>query len=330
MNGVPRSGRQLRLFALSNPLVDRFGPEFFRAAPKTPGVYTMRGEGDRILYIGQSKNLRARLASYKNARPGEAPRKIIRLIHAVRRLDWEGCATAEEAIQLETHLIRKHRPRFNVAKIWPDTWFHIGLRREPDQLVLRWTTEINATPNCDETWHGAYQGRVMGRKCFRALVRLLWACQYRPLSAFSFPHRFHQPMHQWGFIREAWPEHSSFTKSLETLLAEFLDGRDPTLIDQFQTLLLPSPKEAPTLLEQMYLLDLERLREFFVHGPARVHAFLQSSRAPGRLASPWQLDATADPKPNDWFRPRKATPVDQAEWGWDLGTEWKYYEVPTD
>ena len=61
---------QLQLFDEPKPLLDRFGDGLFRAAPRRPGVYVMTGADGRVLYIGQSGNLRQRLASYKNARPG--------------------------------------------------------------------------------------------------------------------------------------------------------------------------------------------------------------------------------------------------------------------
>jgi excinuclease UvrABC nuclease subunit len=81
--------RQLHLFAPPKPLVQRLGEAFFRAAPREPGVYAMTGYSGRVLYVGQSGNLRARLARYKNTRPDRAPRKVIRLIHAVESI-WAG------------------------------------------------------------------------------------------------------------------------------------------------------------------------------------------------------------------------------------------------
>src|SRR5690242_16075479 len=71
------SERQLHLLQPSRPLALRLGDELFRAAPREPGVYIMTGGDGRILYIGQSKNLRARLGSYKNARRDRTPRKVL-------------------------------------------------------------------------------------------------------------------------------------------------------------------------------------------------------------------------------------------------------------
>jgi excinuclease UvrABC nuclease subunit len=74
---------QMLLFADPRPLVERLGPEFFRRAPQSPGVYLMRDRADSVLYVGKAKNLRKRLASYRVANPERLPRRHLRLLRAV-------------------------------------------------------------------------------------------------------------------------------------------------------------------------------------------------------------------------------------------------------
>src|SRR5579871_5697873 len=126
--------KQLPLFEAARPLLDRFGADFFRAVPPRPGVYIMGGEGERILYIGQSRNLRQRLSSYKNARPDRAPRKIIRLVHLVRTIAWEECETAEAARLRENQLLRIHRPKFNVVNTYPQAYGFITMQEKAGEL----------------------------------------------------------------------------------------------------------------------------------------------------------------------------------------------------
>jgi excinuclease ABC subunit C len=78
----PPRERQLRLLPASQPLVARFGAGFFRRLPRQPGVYLMRDESDRLIYVGKAKSLRQRLNSYRH--PALTSRKIVRLVHAVR------------------------------------------------------------------------------------------------------------------------------------------------------------------------------------------------------------------------------------------------------
>lgn len=109
--------RQLRLFKHPKPLLERFGVEFFRSLPARPGVYIMSGETGRVLYVGQSKNLRLRMGAYRNANPAHLSRKVIRLVHAVRKIDWEECASPALACVRENELLRAHRPKFNSVAV---------------------------------------------------------------------------------------------------------------------------------------------------------------------------------------------------------------------
>ena len=110
---------QLWLFDPPKPLVERFGEEFFATLPTRPGVYFFCGTGEGVLYVGKARNLRKRLASYRVANPERLSRRIIRLLHQVRRIEWDECATEEAARQREELLICVLAPKFNAAgKVW--------------------------------------------------------------------------------------------------------------------------------------------------------------------------------------------------------------------
>ena len=110
---------QLWLFDPPKPLVERFGEEFFTALPTGPGVYFMCGATEGVLYVGKARNLRKRLGSYRVANPERMPRRIIRLLHQVRRIEWDECPSEEAARQREELLICVLAPKFNAAgKVW--------------------------------------------------------------------------------------------------------------------------------------------------------------------------------------------------------------------
>src|ERR1700753_439951 len=106
---------QLWLFDPPKPLVERFGADFFRRVPARPGVYLMCGASEGVLYVGKARNLRKRLGSYRVANPERLPRRIIRLLHQVRRIEWDECPTEEAARQREELLICVLAPKFNAA-----------------------------------------------------------------------------------------------------------------------------------------------------------------------------------------------------------------------
>ncbi|MCW1921434.1 nucleotide excision repair endonuclease [Luteolibacter arcticus] len=139
-----RGGQQI-LFRLEDPLTARFGSTFFTGLPTNPGVYFFTGEADRLLYIGQSANLRARIGSYRHVAQGRHPRRSLRLVAGIRRIEWELCESPVHAIARERELLLERRPPFNRAGVWigPPWWLagetvtgvlRLQLTREPQGI----------------------------------------------------------------------------------------------------------------------------------------------------------------------------------------------------
>jgi predicted GIY-YIG superfamily endonuclease len=159
---------QMLLFPDPRPLVERLGADFFRRLPRCPGIYLMRDGADQVLYVGKAKNLRKRLASYRVANPDRMPRRHLRLLRAVERIEWRECADEAAALASESELLRSLRPRFNRAGVWPGT---------PRFLVWRATGEgldLGVQPAPPDGWlaHGPLGAGVFGLRA--ALARLLW------------------------------------------------------------------------------------------------------------------------------------------------------------
>jgi excinuclease ABC subunit C len=111
---------QLWLFPPPKPLVERFGNDFFRSLPDAPGVYFLCGPQAGVLYVGKAKSLRQRLASYRVANPERLPRRIVRLLHRVTRIEFDVCASDDAACAREEQLICVLNPQFNRSgRVWP-------------------------------------------------------------------------------------------------------------------------------------------------------------------------------------------------------------------
>lgn len=116
--------RQLWFWPPPRPLVERLGADFFRQVPTAPAVYLFCGPGEGVLYVGKAKNLRRRLAAYRVANPERLPRRLIRLLHLVTRIEWDLCPSEAAAEHREAELIAVLNPRFNRAgTAWPQ--FHL-------------------------------------------------------------------------------------------------------------------------------------------------------------------------------------------------------------
>ena len=78
-----------------------------------PGVYLMKDASGMVIYIGKARNLKKRLASYyKNT--GHRDIKAGILVDKINDIETIITRTEKEALILESNLIKKHKPRYNV------------------------------------------------------------------------------------------------------------------------------------------------------------------------------------------------------------------------
>ena len=257
------SARQLRLFEHPRPLFERFGRDFFLSVPKAPGVYVMCNDNGRALYVGQSKNLRARLYCYRNANPAHVSRKTIRLVHEVCRIELHVCETPEAARLKENELLRELRPKFNTMNVFPQAHCFIGFGLEGNALDF-WLTREEAR---DGQVFGAFKSGS-GTNLL-ALARLIWLALWQPARVCDLPRRFlgtKAPSSLRISAREA-----SSAEDLAWIGARvrmFLAGESDELVDWLEQSL--GWMTEWTSFEQSFVLaDLELARSFYEIGPSR-------------------------------------------------------------
>lgn len=81
---------------------------------KSPGVYIFKNKQRNILYVGKAKNLRSRVASYFHKSSDLSPWKRI-MTRQIADLEIIIVRSEDDALVLENELIKKFKPRFNVA-----------------------------------------------------------------------------------------------------------------------------------------------------------------------------------------------------------------------
>jgi excinuclease ABC subunit C len=82
-------------------------------ATDRPAVYRMIASDGEIVYVGKSKRLRSRLLSYFRAEFPEE--KGARILRDADRIEWDYVPSEFAALLEELKLIKRFRPRFNVA-----------------------------------------------------------------------------------------------------------------------------------------------------------------------------------------------------------------------
>jgi excinuclease ABC subunit C len=82
-------------------------------ATDQPGVYRMIAADGEVVYVGKSKRIRSRLMSYFRAEYPED--KGARILRDADRIEWDYVPSEFAALLEELRLIKRFRPRFNVA-----------------------------------------------------------------------------------------------------------------------------------------------------------------------------------------------------------------------
>lgn len=147
---------------MSNSLTTDRLREKIEALPQTPGVYLFKGKAGDLLYIGKAGNLRKRVRSYLKHLDLSA--KIEVLIRRIFDIETIETQTEMDALLLEAHLVRKHRPRYN-TQLKDDKSFpllKLTGDRFPRLLVTRNRKDKKAT----------YYGPYTDAKLLRQVVRV--------------------------------------------------------------------------------------------------------------------------------------------------------------
>jgi excinuclease ABC subunit C len=86
--------------------------EKVRTFPTTPGVYLMKDDAGRVIYIGKAKNLRSRAGSYF-LKGAEQEWRTADWVREICDLDYIECESEVDALLVESRLIKDVQPKYN-------------------------------------------------------------------------------------------------------------------------------------------------------------------------------------------------------------------------
>ncbi|WP_425425913.1 excinuclease ABC subunit UvrC [Thalassobaculum salexigens] len=83
-----------------------------RTLPNAPGVYRMLDENGDVLYVGKARSLKKRVVNYTHA--AKLEHRIFRMVSETASMEIVRTHTEVEALLLESNMIKRLKPRFNV------------------------------------------------------------------------------------------------------------------------------------------------------------------------------------------------------------------------
>ena len=86
--------------------------ETIKLVPDQPGCYLYYDKEGEIIYVGKAKNLKRRVYSYFHKQHDSVKTTV--LVSQIEKLEYIITDSEVEALILESHLIKKHKPRYNV------------------------------------------------------------------------------------------------------------------------------------------------------------------------------------------------------------------------
>lgn len=86
--------------------------ESLKMLPELPGCYIYYNSDNEIIYVGKAKILKRRVKSYFNRKHDSV--KVNVLVSQIDHLEYIITNSEVEALILESHLIKKHKPKYNI------------------------------------------------------------------------------------------------------------------------------------------------------------------------------------------------------------------------
>ena len=135
--------------------------DFLKDLPNKPGVYVMRSKGV-VLYVGKAKDLKNRIRRYITLTDTRA--QIPFLMEKVESIETIVVLSEKEALLLESNLIKKYQPAYNVLLKDDKSFVALKVNVEhswPRILLVRAKDQVKKRELLFGPYPSAFQARKM-------------------------------------------------------------------------------------------------------------------------------------------------------------------------
>lgn len=159
--------------------------EVVKTLPLTSGVYLMKDEKARVIYIGKAISLRKRVQSYfRKNHPDAKTRQLVERIVSIQTIDTQSEA---EALILEASLVRQYRPKYNIDLKDNKSYPLIQITKEEFPRI---SIERPRQKRDDCIYYGPYVNATLIREALKIIRRIFHfrTCENLPSKECLYSH----------------------------------------------------------------------------------------------------------------------------------------------
>ncbi|MGB4057813.1 MAG: excinuclease ABC subunit UvrC, partial [Alphaproteobacteria bacterium] len=205
---------------------------YVRKLEDRPGVYRMIGAKGDVLYVGKARALKKRVVSYTKV--DKLPVRLQRMVALTASMEFSETHTEAEALLLESNLIKKLKPRFNILMRDDKSFPYILLTGDHDFPTIR---KHRGVKKAKGTYYGPFAGAGDVNRTIAMLQRIF---MLRNCSDSYFEAR-KRPCLQYHIKRCTAPcvGYVSKEKYEEQIAGarDFLEGKSRVLQDRYTSLM---------------------------------------------------------------------------------------------
>lgn len=199
--------------------------------PFAPGCYLMKNASGTIIYVGKAKQLRSRVRSYFQ-KGADLTRRKRQMVYEITDLETIVTDTELEALILESNLIKKHHPPYNVRLRDDKSYPYIGITLSEEWPRVTYTRKLRMQPKEKDKYFGPYTDTEAVRETLRLIRRVFRVpCGYKDPAQSRGRACMYYHINQCTGVCAGKISHEEYMSVIKDVMA-FLEGRRDELADK--------------------------------------------------------------------------------------------------
>ena len=213
---------------LYNSIMNIMLEQTIKLVPEQPGCYIYYDKEGEIIYVGKAKNLKRRVYSYFHKQHDSVKTRV--LVSQIEKLEYIITDSEAESLILESHLIKKHKPKYNIL-LKDDKKYPYFLITDEDFPRIQIVRKKNINPD-----RGRFYGPYTDIRAMHATLDFLK--KIFPLKQCKQPKFSNRPCLYYHIGKCLAPCQGKVTpeeyKKLINQVELFLSGKQSELLKQIQ------------------------------------------------------------------------------------------------